>query len=253
MKKYVPVFFAVLIIVLNVFSVSSFAGLYLDNIADDGNIYGNYNSDTYIPYNMDGHKTVGALVSLTAPFVSTYIGCTSFGDDDGSFTISLYHWQGDYASTVASEPVCSTRWEDFRNNWLIGCEMKELQEEGLYYVELSDAEFTSGKGVGVWAGEAVDGQRVFVDGVYMEDMCIRMFIEFATTPPSWFGEMPEITEPSATMEPYTPETVSYEKEEKQTKQYTYITKNSGNSCGGVLSVSVLPLFTAAIFAFRKKQ
>lgn len=74
------------------------------------------------------------------------VACPSFSNNIGSLTLSIYAWQGDYASTTASEKLASKRFVDFADNANLRLFLSVPLPAGEYLFVLDEPE----EQVGVW-------------------------------------------------------------------------------------------------------
>ncbi|MDP4117722.1 MAG: stalk domain-containing protein [Bacillota bacterium] len=79
--------------------------------------------------------------------------CPSYGDNVGSLTLSIYQWQGSYASTLQSTAIASNCFTNFKDNQELGVAIPEYTYTGAFLAVFSNPV----QQVGVWKS---------TDGVY---------------------------------------------------------------------------------------
>ncbi|MEN8155781.1 MAG: FlgD immunoglobulin-like domain containing protein [Bacteroidota bacterium] len=87
----------------------------------------------------------GMKFTASASFTNIDVNCPSWANNIGNLTLSLYTWEGDYASSVSGDPLASQTHEDFTDNAFLGVGFPELGP-GEYVWELTEASEV----VGVW-------------------------------------------------------------------------------------------------------
>ncbi len=191
MRK-ILVFFLSLAICLTMVSIS---------FADDQeNVSGNFNppdTSTAMQLLNADFETVGSVFTTVGDVSQVAFVCPSWSDNVGCLTVTLWKWDTNYATTVGSTPIKGPfEFEDFEDNSVLGFEFEEgnYLPAGSYYMELSDARDDAGSGVGVWSLAAnYPGQAVLRDGVLVNKLCLRMYVEYVTAPEGDpYGPLPEI-------------------------------------------------------------
>lgn len=169
------------------------------------NVSGNFNPENCSTacqmYNAD-FDCIGSLFSTVAPATHVSLVCPSWSDNKGSLTVTLWKWNKDYKTTVAGTPVAGPEtFEDYEDNSPLGFDFAEgsLLETGVYYIELSEAVDPAGSGVGVWsAQENYPGQAVFRDGEFVNKMCLRMYVNYASEiQGNPYGKLPSFDKPAS--------------------------------------------------------
>lgn len=97
------------------------------------------------PILLQGSATAGEQFTAVWPFTMLEVNAPSYGDNQGSLTLSLYEWDTDYATTVSAAPLASQTFVDFADNEWLSMRVEE-RPAGEYLWVLSDG---SG-GVGIW-------------------------------------------------------------------------------------------------------
>lgn len=88
----------------------------------------------------------GLRLGFGGSFNEIYLSMTTWGDDSASATLSLYAWNTNYDTTVASQPLVSERFDTLRDNDYHKLSFEAL-DSGEYFLRIHDVSGT----VGVWA------------------------------------------------------------------------------------------------------
>lgn len=89
--------------------------------------------------------------------------CPSYGNSEGSITIKLYKWKGDYASTVSSQALASQTYVDYADNATLIFDVNTDEATG----ELLFLFLNAGEKVGVWTCESKEFP-LYVNGAKTE-------------------------------------------------------------------------------------
>ncbi len=102
------------------------------------------------PKQLTSGKTYGQYLNIDAPFTEIRLYCPSWGNNIGTMTLTFYQWQGDYNTTVNSNPIGKEKFVDYKDNgWLKHRASQGAYPAGEYLWVLSDPVET----VGIWLME----------------------------------------------------------------------------------------------------
>ncbi|MBE6708206.1 MAG: hypothetical protein E7578_03060 [Ruminococcaceae bacterium] len=80
--------------------------------------------------------------------------CPSYAENTGSLTFSVYKWAGDYESTIASMPIVSNRFVDYKDNATLIMDLSDTAGNGLaegeYLWRVHEGSDPDGNGVGIY-------------------------------------------------------------------------------------------------------
>ena len=110
-----------------------------------------YLYDTAATHTANELKTgtvIAQKLSIDKPFSAFDMNCPSYGDSVGALTIRLYVWADSYESTIATKPIATREWVDFKDNSWVGISIGSGQafSAGQYLWTISDPV----QRVGVW-------------------------------------------------------------------------------------------------------
>jgi len=90
---------------------------------------------------------IAQYLMVDAPWSEVHLNCPSWSNNVGSMTFRLYVWQGDYESTVKSQPIAEEKYVDYNDNaWLIHKANGGAYDAGEYLWVLSEPV----ENVGIW-------------------------------------------------------------------------------------------------------
>ena len=135
MKKYL----LLLVVVLLSFSVACAESYVLA-------LYEPVPYEDHTPMTIKPGQAASQRFTAEQPWDVFTVACPSFSNNEGSLTLSVYAWQGDYAATVKAEPLLSKRFVDFPDNANLRIFLDEPLPAGEYLFMLDDAV----ESVGVW-------------------------------------------------------------------------------------------------------
>jgi hypothetical protein len=148
-------------------------------------------------YYFDDSKDNSVLVlteSISIQFFPTtelkniYISCPSMNDSYGTLTFEVFPWLSTYEATIEGTAVLTETFEDYADNALIKLSFDTPLPDGEYIILLTSPE--PEKGVGIWTKpDKFDGQRVYADGMLLDDTSVQMQLSYANTPNSLYGTL----------------------------------------------------------------
>ncbi len=119
---------------------------------------------------ISGAGSAGERFQAVWPFTRIETNTPSYGDDQGSLTLSLYAWNADYATTVAGAPIAEKTFVDFADNAWLALDVPE-QSAGDYLWVLSGGT----NGVGVWQ---TSGNNFFPGTPYIDGAVASAYGDF---------------------------------------------------------------------------
>ncbi len=73
-------------------------------------------SEGRYPFTVNASDVYGQYLNIDRPFNKISVATASWGNNIGSLTFKLYNWKGDYATTIASTPITTRDFVNFRDN-----------------------------------------------------------------------------------------------------------------------------------------
>lgn len=104
----------------------------------------------------DIHYDLGVTFTVGAGYYATVatLFCPSWAENTGILPVSVYKWMGDYETTIATMPVVTKVFVDYRDNSYLTFDLTDSSGKGIgegeYLLRIYDCSDENGNGVGVW-------------------------------------------------------------------------------------------------------
>jgi hypothetical protein len=116
---------------------------------------------THDPVRLLTNNTAAQKFTATDPFYAIDVACPSWGTSNSSLTLSLYKWQTDYSTTLASAVVATQIYTNYVDNQNLQLAKDDKFTSGEYLWVLSNPSGTAG----VWKKEReVSGVTNYLNG-----------------------------------------------------------------------------------------
>lgn len=143
----------------------------------------------HTPTQLQKGKPIGEYVKINAPFDGVTVGFPTWGKTGTYCTFSVYLWNTDCQTTVAAEPLVTTRVADIADCAFRSIPFGRELNAGEYYFELSGAEEGEQTAPGLWIYQSsVSTGTLYVNGKKKSGE-IQMRAEFTSTPYIPFGSL----------------------------------------------------------------
>ncbi len=117
---------------------------------------------------------------------TVYISCPSMNDSKGTLQFEVFAWLGTYDSTIMGQAILNESFTDYADNALLKLEFETPVPDGEYLILITSP--APEEGVGIWTKlSSFEGQRVYADGIPLEDISAQMQIKYANTPNNKYG------------------------------------------------------------------
>ena len=159
--------------------------------------------DVYFCGNNTGHRqmsdmdVVAMQFVLTADTLSVATSIPSYSNNTGSVTMALFAFDTDYDTTLLASPLAEYTFEDFADNSNLEFEFPSNKplpagEYLLLLYDMKDPTPTAdggadSTGIGVWFQAPHEGQRAYMNGVYVSDRSFPLSAEYAKKPAELYG------------------------------------------------------------------
>lgn len=116
---------------------------------------------TQSPLSLTTGNTVAQQFTATAPFYAIAVACPNWGSTNSSLTLSLYKWQSDYTTTVASTPLHTMVYNNYQDNQNLQIADEQKFSADTYLWVLTNPSGTAG----VWKKDGnIAGVTNFLNG-----------------------------------------------------------------------------------------
>lgn len=139
--------------------------------AASGGMFGNdiqlYGNSNQVATAMSiGSNVAAQKFTADEPFWKISVRCPNWSGEHCGFTFSLFHWNSDYATTIAATPVATETFVDYDDNSYLGVFDDEKFPEGTYLWKLDNG-LTTFSGAWIYTG-TVAGTTSYYNGVEVD-------------------------------------------------------------------------------------